>query len=94
MRKLWYGVLCFFSALLLLLCLGLFLARRSAPPPAYLVRDLGGHVAVYRAGADEPLQVCDIYTHLLPSPDVLRLQQGIPVSDEEQLERLLEDLGL
>ena len=41
----------------------------------------------------EPLQVYDVYTHLLPESDVAALQKGIPVESEERLDRLLEDFG-
>lgn len=69
-----------------------------SPPPAaeapYLLRDEGGRIALYRQGEQEPVKVYDIYTHLLPEPDVLSLQKGIPVESEDELERLLEDFGL
>ena len=96
MRKLWYWSICIFSALLLALCLAWFLADlyRPSPAPRYTLRDEGGRVAVYQSGASAPLQVYDIYTHLLPEGDVLRLQQGIPVADDASLQALLEDLGL
>lgn len=64
---------------------------QSAP---YLLRDDGGRIALFRPDEEEPVQVYDIYTHLLPQEDVLSLQQGIPVENEEQLLRLLEDFGL
>lgn len=66
----------------------------QAVPPPYLLRDEGGRIALYRQGEEAPVQVYEVYTHLLPEPDVLSLQQGIPVESEEQLARLLEDLGL
>ena len=72
--------------------------RSAAVQTGYLVRDEGGHVAVYVLGehgeAGNPAAVLeDVYVNLLPEPDVLRLRQGIRVADETQLERLLEDLG-
>ena len=36
----------------------------------------------------------DIYTRLLPESDVLALQQGVPVTDEAELQRRLEVYGL
>ena len=58
---------------------------RSAPPaPRYLLKDSGGHLALY----DE------VYTRLLPEGDVLALQQGVPVYDEAELQKRLEDYGL
>lgn len=72
--------------------------RSAAAQAGYLVRDEGGHVAVYvldeHGEAGSPAAVLeDIYVNLLPEPDVLRLRQGIRVADETHLERLLEDLG-
>lgn len=64
---------------------------QSAP---YLLRDDGGRIALFRPGEEEPVEVYDLYTHLLPQEDVLSLQKGIPVESEEQLLRLLEDFGL
>lgn len=63
----------------------------SAAP--YILKDHEGRLAVFAAGADEPLRVYDVYTHLLPEPDVTALQKGIPVESEERLDRLLEDFG-
>lgn len=60
----------------------------------YLLRDEGGRIALFRPGEQEPVQVYEIYTHLLPQEDVLSLQKGIPVESEEALMRLLEDFGL
>ena len=94
MHKLWFGFICFLCVLTLLLCTVLYWLGRQAPEPAWRVGDAGGRVAVWRVGSAEPERITDIYTHLLPAEDVLRLQQGIPVQDEERLERLLEDLGL
>ena len=95
MRKAWLWMIFLFSALLLAFCLAAFWqAGRQQDSPAYLLRDEGGRVAVYRAGEEEPARVYDIYTHLRPPEDTQRLQQGIPVDTEAQLQALLEDLGL
>ena len=62
--------------------------------PEYLLRDNGGKVALYTADGDGPLAQYDIYTHLLPQADALALQEGVPVQDEAELQRRLEDLGM
>ena len=63
--------------------------------PRYLLKDSGGHVALYTADGTGPLAIYeDIYTHLLPESDVLALQQGVQVADEVELQRRLEDYGL
>ena len=95
MRKAWLGLIFLFSALLLAICLAVFwYGGRGQDSPAYILRDEGGRVAVYQAGADTPEKVYDIYTHLLPPEDTQKLQQGIPVDTEAELQALLEDLGL
>ena len=71
-------------------------AGQPSPAPArYLLKDSGGHVALYTADGTGPLAIYeDIYTHLLPESDVLALQQGVQVADEVELQRRLEDYGL
>ena len=69
--------------------------QAAAPAPRYLLKDSGGHVALYTADGTGPLAVYeDLYTHLLPESDVLALQQGVFVADETELQRRLEDYGL
>ncbi len=61
----------------------------------YLLKDSGGHVALYTADGIGPLATYDdLYTRLLPESDVLALQQGVFVADEAELQRRLEDYGL
>ena len=71
---------------------------RGQPSPAparYLLKDSGGHVALYTADGIGPLATYDdLYTRLLPESDVLALQQGVFVADEAELQRRLEDYGL
>ena len=63
--------------------------------PRYLLKDSGGHVALYTADGVGPLATYDdLYTRLLPESDVLALQQGVFVADEAELQRRLEDYGL
>ena len=100
MSRLWFRVLCGLCGLALAISLLWVFSGNSvkaAPPPAYTLRDEGGRVAVYagtQAAPSAPLQICDIYTRLLPENDLLHLQEGIPVYSDAQLEALLEDLGL
>ena len=75
---------------LAVLCLAAALAA-----PRYLLKDSGGHVALYTADGIGPLATYDdLYTRLLPESDVLALQQGVFVADEAELQRRLEDYGL
>ena len=99
MTKIWVALLAVLCAASLALSL-FWMVRpgRTAPQETssaapYLLKDHGGRLAVFAPGADEPLQVYDIYTHLLPEQDVAALQKGIPVESEERLARLLEDFG-
>ena len=75
------------------LCIGaaaaLLVNPSPAPsPPQYLLKDHGGRLALYTGEGAE------IYTRLLPERDLLALQQGVPVADESELQRRLEDYGL
>lgn len=59
------------------------------------LKDNAGHVALYAGDGTGPLaQYDEIYTRLLPESDVLALQQGVPVYDETELQKRLEDYGL
>ena len=81
------------------LCIGaaaaLLVNPSPAPsPPQYLLKDHGGRLALYTGEGAGPLAVYEIYTRLLPERDLLALQQGVPVADESELQRRLEDYGL
>lgn len=67
-------------------------AERSAP--RYLLMDTGGRLGLYTADGTGPLAEYPVYTRLLPESDFLALQQGVPVADEAELARRLEDYGL
>lgn len=99
MTKIWVALLAVLCAVSLALSL-LWMVRPGRPAPQqaasaapYLLKDHGGRLAVFAPGADEPLRVYEVYTHLLPEQDVAALQAGIPVESEERLDRLLEDFG-
>ena len=51
-------------------------------------------MALYSGDGQGPLAEYDLMTRLLPEQDVLALQQGVPVKDEAELQRRLEDYGL
>ena len=66
-------------------CGGAGLVARPQPETAAprLLKDSGGHVALYTADGIGPLATYDdLYTRLLPESDVLALQQGVFVADE------------
>ena len=60
----------------------------------YLLKDNGGHLALYTADGPLALAEYDIYTRLLPEHDILALQEGVAVADEAELQQRLEDYGL
>lgn len=62
--------------------------------PAYLLKDHAGRLALYAADGSGPLAEYDVYTRLLPEQDLLALQQGVAVADENELQQRLEDYGL
>ena len=94
------GVYLALLAGLAVLCLAAALVWFARPQPEtaaprYLLKDSGGHVALYTADGIGPLATYDdLYTRLLPESDVLALQQGVFVADEAELQRRLEDYGL
>ena len=65
-----------------MLCLAAALVWFARPQPEtaaprYLLKDSGGHVALYTADGIGPLATYDdLYTRLLPESDVLALQQA------------------
>ena len=86
------------AAAVLCLAAGLAWLVRGQPqaaPPRYLLRDCGGHPALYTAeGFFNDTASTEIYTHLLPESDVLALQQGVYLANEAELQQRLEDYGL
>lgn len=85
-------------ALLCIVAGALWFALGGRPGPSessgYLLKDNGGHLALYTADGTGPLAEYDIYTRLLPENDLLALQQGVAVADEAELQQRLEDYGL
>lgn len=59
-------------------------------PHAY-VGAWGGRLAVFRTKGAAPDEVFDVFIASLPASEQEALSAGIPVFDEEELQRLLED---
>lgn len=99
-RRGWMLYLSLLGALALLCVVAgaLWFALGSRPQPqqntGYLLKDNGGHLALYTADGTGPLAEYDIYTRLLPENDILALQEGVAVADEAELQQRLEDYGL
>lgn len=77
-------------------------ASSSSPPtdpaheadnasPEFVLRSYEGKIAVFRPDDSKPLEVLDIYVTHLPDLDIERLEAGIPVRDQDELLRYLED---
>lgn len=64
----------------------------AATPVAY-VGEWEGRLAVFRTGSTTPDEVYDVFVAVLPQADQTALQQRIPVADEEELQKLLEDFS-
>lgn len=100
MKNVWFLVLALLCAAALALSVFWMLRPEKVVPPQsssmpqYLLKDSGGKLALFYAGTNDPVAVYDVYTRLLPEEDVLQLLEGIPVTDETELYRLLEDFGL
>lgn len=98
MPKVWIYVLALLCALGLATSVAVFALRpfeEKTPESSYTLRDWHGRLALFESSEeDQPVEVYDVYTHLLPESDVLSLQAGIPLESREQLQRLLEDFGL
>lgn len=96
MSKFWPCALVFLCACCLFASIFLLTSPPEAPaepPAAYYLRDWNGCIALFEADRSVPLEVYPVYTHLLPQSDAESLRQGIPLSDKDHAERLLEDFG-
>lgn len=99
MSKQWFLVLALLCTIALALSIFWMVWPQYLEPPVsssapYLLMDDGGKLALFPAGSKTPVAIYDVYTRLLPENDLLDLQKGIPVADEAELHRLLEDFGL
>jgi len=64
-----------------------------APGPKYILRDDGGHLALFEPGGGAAVAEYDVYTRLLPEEDVLALQTGVEIYSDIELQKRLEDYG-
>jgi len=59
----------------------------------YMLKSWCGKVAVYMPNGTEPVETTGIELKNLPSADQNDLEKGIYISNDEELARILEDLG-
>ena len=95
-RWLWGMLLGVLAALLLGAGLLVFRSRAAEPPEeeasfCFQLGVYGDRLAVYTGGELKPRQVLDIPLAALPESDQQLLEQGIPLRDEEELRRAIED---
>lgn len=70
---------------------GTYVSSESASSPAYWLREYEGKLAVFEAGAPQPVQIIDLDVRTLPPYDQGLLQAGIAAESRQELSRLLED---
>ena len=58
---------------------------------SFLLGIKDGYIALWRDGCNEPIAVFPYRAHMLPEADKAALEDGITVTDELQLQQLLED---
>ena len=57
----------------------------------YIIKDYKGRVAIYKYGKNLPLEIFDIYTDSLPEADSLKIYKGINITNEKELQKIIED---
>ena len=57
----------------------------------YLLQEYNGKIGVFRNNEKTPFQVVDLSPALLPPYDQAALEEGIPIRNESELQRVLED---
>ena len=72
-----------------------FAQQKTADPNgadgfAYVIKEYNGSVAVFRNGGDRPEEILDCPLDSLPQEEIQRLKNGIGVSSEDELQRLIE----
>lgn len=97
MAKIWVWILILLCSISLFFSVFWMIDPPSADPdstvPSYILKDCGGKLALFRAGETVPLEIYELYTHLLPEADAEQLRHGIPLQNLDEVKRLLEDFG-
>ena len=57
----------------------------------YTIKDYKGRIAIFKYGKELPLEIFDIYTDSLPKTDSMRIEEGIDITDEKELQKIIED---
>ena len=67
------------------------ISQPAADSFAYLLKEHGGYLAVYRNGQEQPEMILQVLVRNLPEQDQKALAQGIGVADYQELVMRLED---
>lgn len=59
---------------------------------SYIVKDFNGNIAVFESDVEKPFKITDVNINTLPKVDQERLREGIYVTEQNELNSLLEDL--
>lgn len=57
----------------------------------YIMKAEDNKIVVYKKGENEPYIVTDTYVNNLPKSDILRLNEGIEIQGEKNLQKSLQD---
>lgn len=57
----------------------------------YMLKEFKGKIAVFKGTDSAPIEILDVYIEHLPVFDRQRLQKGIIVDNQAELDRLIED---
>ena len=57
----------------------------------YIIKDYKGRIAVYQYGKNLPIEIFDIYTDSLPETDSMKIYNGINITNEKELQNVIED---
>lgn len=57
----------------------------------YYLGEYEGKLATFSTESDEPLEVFDVFVSSLPEDDIKKICDGIYASNEDELQRLIED---
>ncbi|HBL41206.1 MAG TPA: hypothetical protein DDY98_06410 [Ruminococcaceae bacterium] len=63
---------------------------KQADGCVYWIKEYNGMVAVFETDSQMPQEVLDCPINSLPTEEAERIQSGIPVSSEEELQQLIE----
>ncbi len=66
-------------------------AATEPPPIGFVMKAYQGKIALFRENSEQPFQILDFETYLLPDADREALEQGIYADTQEELLSILED---